>query len=69
MGSVKFEYLDGLGAEAFIVNEAQLGIRVGDGRFLKASVQLIAIGEALPIENEAVREGLIELGGLMLERI
>ena len=69
MSSVKFEYLEGLGAEAFILNEAQLGIRVGDGRFLKASLQLISFGEALPIENEAVREGLIELGGLLLVRI
>jgi hypothetical protein len=69
MSSVKFEYLEGLGAEAFILNEAQIGIRVGDGRFLKASVQLISFGEESPIDGAALRAGLIELGGLMLERI
>ena len=69
MSSVKFESLEGLGAEAFVLNDAQVVIRVGDGRFVKASVQLITFGEASPIDNAAVREGVIELGGLLLERI
>ena len=69
MSSVKFEYLEGLGVEAFILNDAQIAIRVGDGRFVKTAVQLITFGEESPIDNAAVRAGVIELGGLLLERI
>jgi hypothetical protein len=66
-GVQNFEYLEGLGTEAFAINHTNVLIRVGDGRYLELAVQLITL-EGLPLPKEDVQSGLVEIGGLLLER-
>ena len=67
MSSIDFEYIEGLGAEAFLINGAQLGINVGDGRYLNLSVQLITM-DGLPLPKEDIGAGLQDLGRKLLDR-
>jgi len=68
LSSVDFEYIEGLGAEAFLINGAQLGINVGDGRYLNLSVQLITM-DGLPLPKEDIGTGLQDLGRKLLDRL
>lgn len=68
MSSVDFEYIEGMGAEAFLLNNAQLAINVGDGRYLNLSVQLLTM-DGLPLPKEDIGTGLKTLGKKLLERI
>jgi len=67
MSSIDFEYIEGLGAEAFLINGAQLAINVGDGRYLNLSVQLITM-DGLPLPKEDIGAGLQDLGRKVLDR-
>jgi len=59
--SVEFEYIAGLGQEAFIVNGAQVCILLNDEEALTVAAQLISFGEKLPITKEELKAGLIEI--------
>lgn len=60
--------IEGLGEEAFLLNNAQLLVRRADGQFLNISLMLITMGE-LPLSQEDLAEGVVGLGRLLDERL
>ena len=60
--------IDGLGEEAFLLNNAQLLVRRTDGRFLNISVMLITMGGP-PLSQEDMAEAVVQLGTMMNERL
>ena len=56
-----FENLEGLGQEAFILNDAQVCVLLTDSDAILVAAQVIAFGEELPISPEALKAGLIEI--------
>lgn len=66
---VPFEYLDGLGQEAFILNDSQVNVLLEDGRTLMVGLQLITIGQELPLPREELRQAVIDLARTVVERV
>lgn len=60
--------IEGLGEEAFLLNNAQLLIRREDGQFLNVAVMLIMMTE-LPLSQEQIADAVIELGTRVDERL
>ena len=60
--------IEGLGEEAFLLNEAQLLVRRGDGQYLNVALMLITMTE-LPLTQEQLSEAVIEIGTRMAERL
>ena len=58
---VPFEYIEGLGQEAFVVNNAQVCVLLGEDETLLVGAQVLAFEEALPITQEELKAGLIEI--------
>ena len=58
---VPFEYIEGLGQEAFVVNNAQVCVLLSEDESLLVGAQVLAFQEALPITQEELKSGLIEL--------
>ena len=56
---VKFEYLEGMGQEAFILNDAQICVLLNDSDAILVAAQVMAFGEELPISPEELKTGLI----------
>lgn len=61
--SVDFEYLEALGQEAFVINNAQVCVLLNDNDALLVAAQVFAFQEELPITQEELRAGLIEIAG------
>jgi hypothetical protein len=59
--SVDFEYIEGLGQEAFAINNAQVCVLLSDAEALFVGAQVMAVQEALPITQEELKAGLIEI--------
>jgi hypothetical protein len=59
--SVKFEYLEGVGQEAYILNNAQVSVLLNDNDAILVAAQVIAFGEELPINEEELKAGLITI--------
>jgi len=57
----EFEFIAGLGQEAFIVNGAQVCVLLNDNEALFVSAMVMAFGEELPITKEELKAGLIEI--------
>jgi hypothetical protein len=57
--SVKFEYLEGVGREAYILNNAQVSVLLNDNDAILVAAMVIAFGEELPINEEELKTGLI----------
>jgi hypothetical protein len=60
--------IEGLGEEAFLLNNAQLLVRRADGQFLNISVMLITMGGP-PLSQEEMAESVVGLGRLLDERL
>lgn len=60
--------IEGLGEEAFLLNNAQLLVRREDGQFLNVSVMLITMGE-LPLSQEDMADAVVALGTMVNERL
>ena len=59
--STPFEYLEGLGREAFVLNNSRVCVLLSEDDALLISAQIVAIAEPLPISSEDLKAGLIEL--------
>ena len=59
--NIKFEYIEGLGQQAFIINNAQLCVLVSDTNAYIVRAQIIAMGEELPISQEELKAGLVKI--------
>lgn len=59
--SVDFDYIEGLGQEAFAINNAQVCVLLSDDSALFVGAQVMAIQEELPITQEELKAGLIEI--------
>jgi hypothetical protein len=60
--------IEGLGEEAFLLNNAQLLVRREDGQFLNVSVMLITMSGP-PLSQEEMAESVVGLGRLLDERL
>ncbi|MEE4175378.1 MAG: hypothetical protein V2I57_14090 [Xanthomonadales bacterium] len=60
--------VEGLGEDAFLLNNAQLLVRRADGQFLNVAVNLLVFGE-LPLTQEQMGDAVIELGTMLDERL
>jgi hypothetical protein len=60
--------IEGLGEEAFLLNNAQLLVRRGDGQYLNVSVNLLMFGE-LPLTQEQMADAVVSLGTMLDERL
>ncbi len=58
---VPFEYLEGLGQEAFVLNNAQVCVLLNETDAVMVGAQIMAVGEPLPISPEEMKAGLIDL--------
>lgn len=58
---VPFEYIEGLGQEAFVVNNAQVCVLLSEDESLLVGAQVLAFEEALPITQDELKAGLIEI--------
>lgn len=67
--SVDFEYIEGLGQEAFVINNAQVCVLLSDDESLLVAAQVLAFEEALPITQEELKAGLIEIAGRLAQRL
>ena len=63
---VPFEYIEGLGQEAFVVNNAQVCVLLNENESLLVVAQVMAFQEALPITQEELKAGLIEVARKVL---
>lgn len=59
--NVAFEYLEGLGQEAFVLNNAQVCVLMNESDAYLVGAQIVAVGEPLPIPPEELKAGLIEV--------
>ena len=59
--SVDFEYIEGLGQEAFVLNNAQVCVLLSDTEALFVGAQVISVQEELPISQEELKAGLVEI--------
>jgi hypothetical protein len=62
-----FERLDGLGEEAFIVNDADLNVLLNDTESLSVGLSAIYVGETAPPAADVVRAGLIDIATSLVE--
>jgi hypothetical protein len=62
-----FERLDGLGQEAFIVNDADLNVLLNDTESLMVGLSAIYVGETAPPAADVVRAGLIDITTTLVE--
>jgi len=60
--------IEGLGEEAFLLNNAQLLVRRGDERFLNISMMPLTMGEP-PMSQEQGAEAVMQIGTMMDERL
>lgn len=67
--STPFEPIEGLGMEAFLVNEAQLEIRIDEASAVTLAATILVFGAEPPVGKEQVRAGLIELGRKLIGRL
>ncbi len=67
--SVDFEYIEGLGLEAFAINNAQVCVLLDDNQALFVGAQVITVQEELPITQEELKAGLIEIAGTVAAKI
>ncbi len=67
--SVNFEYLEGMGQEAFILNNAQVCVLLNDSDAILVAAQVIAFGEELPINQEELKTGLITIARKVAEKL
>jgi len=58
---VPFEYLEGLGQEAFVLNNAQVCVLINETDAVMVGAQIMAVGEPLPISPEEMKAGLVDL--------
>lgn len=66
---VPFEYIEDLGQEAFVVNNAQVCVLLNDNESLLVGAQVLAFEEALPITQEELKAGLIEIARKLVSRV
>jgi hypothetical protein len=62
-----FERLDGLGQEAFIVNDADLNVLLNDTESLSVGLSAIYVGETAPPAADVVKAGLIDITTSLVE--
>ncbi len=67
--SVDFEYIEGLGQEAFVINNAQVCVLLNDDESLLLAAQVMAFQEALPITQEELKAGLIDIARKVVSEI
>jgi len=66
---IEFEYIEGVGQEAFILNKAQVCVLLNDNDALIVAAMVMAMGEELPISPEELKAGLIEIAGKLIEKL
>lgn len=66
---VAFEYLEGLGQEAFVLNNAQVCVLMNETDAYLVGAQIMAVGEPLPISQEELKTGLIDLTAKLVSRL
>lgn len=62
-----FERLDGLGQEAFIVNDADLNVLLNDTESLSVGLSAIYVGETAPPAADVVKAGLIDVATALVD--
>ena len=67
--SVAFEYLEGLGQEAFVLNNAQVCVLMNETDAYLVGAQIMAMGEPLPVSQEELKVGLIELTTKLVSKL
>lgn len=67
--SVDFEYLEGLGQEAFVINNAQVCVLLNEDEALIVAAQVFAMQEELPITQEELKQGLIEIANRVMSKV
>jgi len=58
---IKFEYINGLGQQAFILNDGQVCVLVNETDAFIVRAQIVSMGEELPFTQEELGAGLIEI--------
>lgn len=67
--NVAFEYLEGLGQEAFILNNAQVCVLMNETDAYLVGAQIMAVAEPLPISQEQLKAGLIDLTAKLVSQL
>lgn len=67
--SVDFEYIEGLGQEAFVINNAQVCVLLSDDDALFVGAQVMAIQEELPITQEELKAGLVKIANKVVAQL
>ncbi len=66
---VAFEYLEGLGQEAFVLNNAQVCVLMSETDAYLVGAQIMAVAEPLPISPEEMKAGLISLTTKLVSKL
>jgi hypothetical protein len=66
---VEFEYLEGMGLEAYILNNAQVCVLLNDSEAILVAAQVVAFGEELPINQEELKTGLITVARKVIAKL
>ena len=67
--NMKVERMEGIGLEAFLVNDAQLEIRASESTAVTLLTQIQVFGGEPPLNAEEIRAGLVALGEMLLTRL
>ncbi len=67
--NVAFEYLEGLGQEAFVLNNAQVCVLMNESDAYLVGAQIMAVAEPLPISQEELKVGLIDLTAKLVSNL
>jgi len=67
--SVDFEYIEGLGQEAFIINNAQVCVLLSEDEALLVAAQVMAFQEELPITQDELKAGVTEIASKVTAKI
>ena len=59
--SVEFEYVEGLGIEAFVLNNSQVCVLLSETEALSVGVMMLSVQEPLPVAPEVIKERLITI--------
>lgn len=66
---ISFESIDDLGIEAHVVNDNQVNVLLSEEEAITVGMQLVVVGQELPLSEERIREGVVELARKVVERL
>ena len=65
---VTFEWLEGLGKEAFVINHNQIQILTEQNDAIMIALQLVLRGLPMPLTPEEIQDGVVSLAHLLLSK-